>query len=91
MQTILEKMSIEFDREYSIGSFHVDFFLPKYSIVIECDGEMWHKNQFKESKRDDAILRSGKVKKILHFKGHHILKRAAHVMKGILDTIKEVS
>ena len=36
-----------------------DFILPKYDIVIECDGEYWHKDIVKDLKRQGEIEQMG--------------------------------
>ncbi|MFJ7665340.1 endonuclease domain-containing protein [Lysinibacillus sp. NPDC097162] len=39
----LEAREIEYIEQYNLGDkFRLDFLLPKYSIVIECDGDYWH-------------------------------------------------
>jgi very-short-patch-repair endonuclease len=35
---------IEYIEQYNLGNkFALDFFLPEYNIVIECDGDYWHR------------------------------------------------
>lgn len=39
----LERRSITYEEQYLLGNkFALDFFLPDYGIVIECDGNYWH-------------------------------------------------
>lgn len=39
----LAKRSIEYIEQYNLGDkFRLDFLLPEYGIVIECDGDYWH-------------------------------------------------
>lgn len=43
MMTELEKRGIEYIEQYNLGDkFRLDFLLPEYNIVIECDGDYWH-------------------------------------------------
>jgi very-short-patch-repair endonuclease len=43
MREELERRGIEYVQEFILGNkFALDFFLPKYGIVIECDGRYWH-------------------------------------------------
>lgn len=44
MMGFLKTEKIEFIRNYKIKNFLVDFYLPKYNLVIECDGDYWHAN-----------------------------------------------
>jgi len=39
----LSERGIEYIEQYNLGDkFRLDFFLPEYNIVIECDGDYWH-------------------------------------------------
>lgn len=41
----LEELKEIFVQEAKFGRFHADFYLPERKIVIECDGEYWHRSQ----------------------------------------------
>lgn len=44
MAEALSQRSIEYIEQYHLGNkFSLDFFLPEYDIVIECDGDYWHR------------------------------------------------
>lgn len=39
----LARREVEYIEQYNLGSkFALDFFLPEYGIVVECDGNYWH-------------------------------------------------
>lgn len=43
MREELIKRGIEFEQEYPfLQRYHIDFYIPKYRIAIECDGDYWH-------------------------------------------------
>lgn len=42
LANILKSLNIEYISQYVIGPWSFDFFLPKYKILIECQGEYWH-------------------------------------------------
>jgi very-short-patch-repair endonuclease len=44
MLNFLIDEKIDFIKNYSVGVFLVDFFLPEHNLVIECDGDYWHAN-----------------------------------------------
>jgi very-short-patch-repair endonuclease len=44
MMEFLKTEKIKFIQNYKIKNFLVDFYLPKYNLVIECDGDYWHAN-----------------------------------------------
>jgi very-short-patch-repair endonuclease len=40
----LTSRGIEYIEQYNLGNkFALDFFLPEYGIVVECDGDYWHR------------------------------------------------
>ena len=50
----LTRKGIEYIEQYNLGDkFGLDFFLPEYEIVIECDGDYWH-NLPDVAKRDKS-------------------------------------
>jgi very-short-patch-repair endonuclease len=35
--------NIEFEQQFNLGNkFQCDFFIPKFNLIIECDGDYWH-------------------------------------------------
>ena len=48
----LSRRGIKYEEQYDLGGkFRLDFLLPEYGIVIECDGDYWH--NLPEVKRRD--------------------------------------
>lgn len=45
IQSLLQQLNIEYESQKCIYNFIVDFYLPKYNIIIECDGDYWHNLQ----------------------------------------------
>lgn len=43
MRYALQRAHISFLQEVPIGKYRADFLLPQHNIVLECDGEYWHK------------------------------------------------
>lgn len=60
MENLLLEKNINFIKEKNICGFYVDFYLPEYRIIIECDGDYWHNYPFGtiKDKRENAILES---------------------------------
>lgn len=59
MEEELLRRGIDFEQEYSVGSrYLVDFYLPQFNIVVECDGDYWHTipKVFEKDLRKDAYL-----------------------------------
>jgi len=44
MENFLIDNNILYEYNKKIGRFYVDFYLPLYKLVIECDGDYWHAN-----------------------------------------------
>lgn len=55
----LEKLNETFVQEAKFGRFYADFFLPERKLIIECDGEYWHRGKIKKDrdKRKDKLLK----------------------------------
>lgn len=44
MASELSKRGIKYDEQFNLeDKFRPDFYLPKYNIIIECDGDYWHR------------------------------------------------
>ncbi len=54
-------------------------------LIIECDGKYWHKNKYKENKRDKELIKAGF--EILHFSEDKINKNIKKVEKCILSKL----
>jgi very-short-patch-repair endonuclease len=56
----LQQHDIDYEFEYRVGRYSVDFYLPQYKIALECDGEYWHRNREDEdAKRDEYLEERG--------------------------------
>ena len=61
----LSKHGIRFVQQKSLygGMFYVDFWLPEYKLVIECNGDYWHSQESKidrDRRLEEYILSKGK-------------------------------
>jgi len=86
---ILYKLNIKFIYQHPIDDiFHVDFFLPEYNIVIECDGNYWHNypHGLKGDIQRDKYLRHKKKYLVLRFWGNDIKKQTKKVENKLLLT-----
>jgi len=71
LELILDSLNINHKKQYVIGRFIVDFYLPAYRIAIEADGP--RHETYKARKRDekrDRILRTQNNCKVLHLRSH---------------------
>lgn len=69
--------------QYPIGSYWADFALPDYKLVIELDGQKYHKNRKDHDRRRDAYMyRMGW--KVMRFSYDDVKKRRAITIDKIL-------
>lgn len=57
----LTARGIEYIEQYNLGDkFALDFFIPEYNIVIECDGDYWHTRPeaIRRDKRKNAYVKA---------------------------------
>ncbi len=86
MEEALAKEGIEAVQQFPIRSkygYIADFAIPSKNLIIECDGEAWHKLMNAHDRKRDAFLKS-QGWKVLRFKGQDIKTN----MPSCLMTIK---
>lgn len=59
MADLLDRLGIDYVFQYPILRYDVDFAIPALRIVIECDGEQWHKDKEKDQIRQRKIEQQG--------------------------------
>ena len=64
-----------------------DFYFPNKRLAIECDGQYWHKNQWKDKFKDLATNWSNI--KVVRFKEEEILKHPTAVIKALKLILKQ--
>jgi very-short-patch-repair endonuclease len=52
----LLRLGIDYEFEYQVGRYSIDFYLPGYGIAVECDGEYWHRAKKDKDARRDVYL-----------------------------------
>jgi len=62
---------IKFRRQYSVGKYILDFYIPKYRIGIEVDGDSHVLNQQKETEREIYLKTLGI--KTIHYTNRDVL------------------
>jgi G:T-mismatch repair DNA endonuclease (very short patch repair protein) len=54
---ILDLLNVKYERNFSVGSgFTVDFYIPKYNILLDIDGEYWYGRFNHEHKQVDYVV-----------------------------------
>ena len=106
MRSILLNMSVDFKKEYKIGNYYVDFYLPKYNLSIQCDGCWFHlpkcnclkivkiyKRQLFQQRRDKACIAYHIYHNIniIRFKGCEIINNSQEIFKKIQSILKKIS
>lgn len=88
MEEALLKNNIDFVQQYPIRckyGYIADFYLPECKLIIECDGEKFHKEGNNRDKKRDIILKN-KGYIILRFKGEEIKNN----IQDCINKIQEV-
>lgn len=75
VRAVLESLGVEFIRQHPIGRYFADFYVPAKRLVIECDGEYWHRiagRPERDARRD----------KWMTVRGYIVLRLAERQIKG---------
>ena len=78
----------QFYRQKIIGDYIVDFFCPKFKLVIEVDGGQHYSDDMLNADRErDEVLKSMGMK-VLHFINPDVLKNIDGVVTRIVENIE---
>ena len=84
----LKRLPIQAHRQYNIGNYIVDFYIPKKQLVIEIDGIQHSTREHKEKdqERDKFLEKEGL--RVLRFSNESIRKNFVAVCQVILNHIE---
>lgn len=85
LRLALEAKNIPHEKQYKIGKNFVDFAILSSRLVIEADGEYWHRNKDKDAQREKIIKSQGW--RILRFSGTQIKKNIESCLADIQNAI----
>ncbi|MBU1297905.1 MAG: endonuclease domain-containing protein [Bacteroidetes bacterium] len=80
----------KFRRQYSVGSYVLDFYCPEHKLAIEIDGTSHDRKDAREydNVREDEIKQLGIH--FLRFKNEEVLREIENVVTKINETIKNL-
>ena len=78
---VLDLLGERYEAQKRIGRYAVDFYLPDRHLVVECDGEYWHRDKARDELRD-ANLREAGYHQIVHIPGKAIVKDARAALEA---------
>lgn len=58
----LQRLNEPFHQEMKFGRYHADFYLPQRNLIVECDGEYWHRSkkaQERDLRKDNYLQQLG--------------------------------
>lgn len=86
----LLRFNVNVEPQKKIGPYRADIFIEsKYQkIVVECDGEDFHKNKGKDQKRDQYMKDRGLL--VLRFTGSQINRSAEACAVKVIENIAEI-
>jgi very-short-patch-repair endonuclease len=88
MAEALDRRGIVYGRQYRIGRYHADFFIPQWNLVLECDGDYWHslpKHQVFDRQRDAVMREMGY--QVVRIWEHAIKADVDQALAGALDAV----
>lgn len=89
MGRLLTQMRVAFWEQYPVKWYTIDFYLPKYEIAIECDGDYWHsmpKALIRDRQKSTYLTNKGML--VLRFSGQKIKTELEWCKKQIRQAIK---
>ena len=85
---LLKRLPIRAHRQYNIGNYIVDFYIPKKQLVIEIDGLQHLTEEHKEKDQARDKFLEGQGLRVLRFPNESIRKNFADVCQVILNHIE---
>ena len=84
----LKRLPIKVHRQYNIGNYIVDFYIPRRQLVIEIDGiqHLTEEHAAKDQERDNFLEEQGL--RVLRFPNESIRKNFSAVCQVILNHIE---
>ena len=87
---ILLKADIDFEINYKIGKYCVDFFIPDWDLVVEIDGQLHEHSLLKDSNRDVEIRRElGEEWEIIRIPTKHVEQNPVKLPEAIQALAKQ--
>lgn len=83
---ILSNLKLDFTPEKLVGQYSCDLGLNEFPLVIECDGDYWHRDRKDKDAAKDAHLR-GLGYAVLRLPECDIRKSPALVRERILEAV----
>ena len=84
----LKRLPMKAHRQYNIGNYIVDFYIPKKQLVIEIDGIQHLTEEHKEEDQTRDKFLEGQGLRVLRFPNESIRKNFAEVCQVILNHIE---
>jgi len=81
---LLKEYQIPFKHNTKVGRYFPDFIINS-NVIIECDGEYWHRDKHKEKKRDDYLMKKGY--QVFHLSGKEITKNASKAINSVINQL----
>lgn len=81
----LKKRGINFEQETKIGKYYADFLISNQELIIECDGEYWHRSVFAKNRdlgKDKFLTEKGYS--VCRFTEKEIKESKGNCVEGLL-------
>ncbi|WP_238178368.1 endonuclease domain-containing protein [Calothrix sp. 336/3] len=80
----------KFRRQYSIGAFVVDFYLPELKLAIEIDGESHIQPRAMEYDQERQLFLEAKGIRVMRFTNEQVYQKLDGVVEAIAQTILQL-
>ncbi len=84
----LKRLPMKAHRQYNIGNYIVDFYIPKKQLVIEIDGIQHLTEEHKEKDQERDKFLEGQGLRVLRFPNESIRKNFSEACQVILNHIE---
>ena len=66
VEQYVKSLGLDYEKQFPIGRYLVDFYIPEINLAIEADGAFWHQDQDVDINRDKEIIKQIDDISIIH-------------------------
>jgi very-short-patch-repair endonuclease len=82
MGRALRDAKVKYVEQQRVGPYYADFYLPELNVIVEVDGEYWHRGrEDKDAQRDAYMARCGY--RVFRFGGEFVKSNAAGCVRRV--------
>ncbi len=78
----MNRAEVEYEQQYPVGPFFLDFYFPDCKLAVEVDGAAYHTDAAKDARRTAYLLEHG-VRQVLRFPAMRVRDDAGRILEEI--------